>query len=248
MAHRSTKVNVFVGSADDDVSDATAFKAVMQQGGGLDAMVWTDAFRAGETILAGLNRILREYDFGVFLLRDVDLVSQAADGTAPRAPSANVLLEFGMFYGRFGADGVFVACPFDAPNLPSDFSGLIVRTYEPHTADPNNAVRLAAQEARQLALTRAKRQLEAATAPSRRLLPEVAPDGWRTAAKEGWLQQIDEGVSPEVGDEVIDRVAGWGLVAGIRVGVRGERLAIVALPGGEEIEIPVTRLFRAQPT
>jgi hypothetical protein len=247
MAAPTPKVKVFVGSAYADLSYATAFKSVMQEGGGLSAVVWKDAFRGGETILAGLNRILGEYDFGVFLLRDIDLGDHADDATASVAPSANVVLEFGMFYGRLGADGVFVACPSDAPNLPSDLSGLIVRSYVPNDRNRNDAVREAAQEARQLALTRAARPPQVATAPSPRVLPEEAPDGWRTAAEEGWLEPIGEGVSPQVGDAVIDRLAGWGRVAGVRVGVRGERLAIVALPGGDEIELPATRLFRAKP-
>jgi hypothetical protein len=248
MATRSALVKVFVGSAREDLPYATAFKAIMEEDGGLKATVWKDAFRAGETILAGLDRLLAEYDFGVFLLRNVDLVIQAEKETAPRAPSANVVLEFGMFYARLGRRRVFVACPTDPPNLPSDLGGLIVRTYNPDPANPGDAVRVAAHEARQLALAEREAPREAAAAPRRGLLDGLAPDGWRRAVKEGWLEQVDESMPLEVGDEVIDAVAGWGLVAGIRLGVRGERVAIVALPGDADIEVAVVRLYRPRPT
>jgi hypothetical protein len=93
--------------------------------------VWPQGiFTAGEPTLVDLMSAVREHDYGIFICTPDDITrSRSLDSHSPRD---NVLLEAGMFLGRYGIGRGFIIAPRDIPNfrLPSDFRGITVADYE----------------------------------------------------------------------------------------------------------------------
>ena len=84
----------------------------------------------GEPAMADLLTAVREHEFGIFVCSADDITrSRSLESPSPRD---NVLLEAGMFLGRYGLGRSFIIAPRDIPNfrLPSDFRGITVAEYD----------------------------------------------------------------------------------------------------------------------
>jgi hypothetical protein len=239
--------SVFIGSSKEDKEFATSFKDVMEEDGGLEVEVWMDVIDSGETILAGLSRILSRYDFGVFLLSGSDALVKG-DGSSERVPRANVLLEFGMFLGRLGTERTFIASPDAVPDLPSDLGGLKLETFNAGAENPKSAVRSAAEKARRRAMRLGffdgPAKPEPPDAP-RTVSPQSPPDGWIAAAKRDNLTPVKP-EALQISEQVVDRIHGWGRVAELEPGLGDELVVTVRFATGREAKVRASRLFLAE--
>lgn len=242
-----TKPLVFLGCSEADNRIAEAFRKVMKEGSLVSVELWSDAFREGETILAGLLRVLDKFDFGVFLLSGDQLSGKENPSEIQRPLRANVLLEFGMFAGRHGIERTFPAIPEkDAADLPSDLGGLIFGSYDAEDENIVSGVRTAAARARDRAIELGPRPpgsgSQATSIPDS--LVGAAPDAWRIAARKHKLTAASPS-SIGVGDEIVDAAHGWGIVAELEPGAGGVPTATVIFPRGFEAKLRVSRLFVA---
>ena len=115
------KTTIFIGSSGAaraqarKVVDAFASPSVM-------FIPWWDSFRAGDTLLANLDRISASVDAALMV------VSPESETTIRRKtvpiPNLNVLFEFGYFYGHLGGSKVAIIKYGDL-YLPSDLGGYV---------------------------------------------------------------------------------------------------------------------------
>src|SRR2546423_1790580 len=120
---------VFIGSSPGPAEEiATAVKAVLEaKGSDIVARHWRDAFDARTSSIDSLFKLLAEFDFGVFVLTPDDLLN--VQGSTREKPQSTVLLDFGLFFGRFGPERTFVIAPDEANRIPSDLRGVTIFTY-----------------------------------------------------------------------------------------------------------------------
>jgi hypothetical protein len=242
MSSEPHRPQIFLGSSGPDLGIAEAFATVLEDDGLVNVVVWNHAFDEGETLLAGLFRILEKYDFGVFLLSATEITGGESSG-AISGTRANVVLEFGMFAGRHGMKRTFAAVPkTDAAHLPSDLGGLHYAPYEVRDDNLTSGVRNAAVSARQRAVAVGRRPdtrgHDAAHSG------DSEPDAWRIAARKRRLTPADAD-SLRLGDEIVDPIHGWGRVAELESGVGGEPMATVMFARSREAKLRVSRLFLA---
>ncbi|MGH2407245.1 MAG: TIR domain-containing protein [Candidatus Limnocylindrales bacterium] len=88
----------------------------------IEFLPWWDAFTAGDTLLANLDRIRASIDAVLMV------VSPESESTIRRKtvqlPNLNVLFEFGYFYGHFGSSRVAMI-RYGEFYLPSDLGGYV---------------------------------------------------------------------------------------------------------------------------
>jgi hypothetical protein len=96
-----------------------------------DVTVWDKAFDAGNWLLGGILNRAQECDFGVFVIRDDDVVR--IKHTEYVSVRDNVLFEAGVFMGSIGPQRSFILWPDDLSGqklrLPADLEGLLRVTY-----------------------------------------------------------------------------------------------------------------------
>jgi hypothetical protein len=123
------KPRVFVGSSREGLHLAEAVQRLLEHD--TYCTTWTQGiFTAGGVAMADLLSAVRDNDFGIFVCT-ADDVTKSRSSESP-SPRDNVLLEAGMFLGRYGIGHSFIIAPRDIPDfrLPSDFRGITVADYE----------------------------------------------------------------------------------------------------------------------
>lgn len=125
---------IFIGSSREGSSLAAVIGQFVQQAG-LEPLVWTEVFPAGEVLLDRIEQLPQMID-GAILVVTPDLESlRRATGESSRQPVPNVVFEYGYLSGRLTRKRVAV-CVCDGTDVPSDLDGLtVVRASSSATAD-----------------------------------------------------------------------------------------------------------------
>jgi hypothetical protein len=124
------KPRVFIGSSVEGKGLAEAIQANLDH----DAYctVWSQGvFGTGSNSIDALLDGVRTNDFGVFVLSPDDVTVIRADEF--RVARDNVLLEAGMFLGRYGKEKAFLVTPRGLKDyhIPSDLLGITPADYDP---------------------------------------------------------------------------------------------------------------------
>ena len=129
---RTTKL--FIGSSVEGLRIAESVKAQLEHSV-IRAEIWTQGtFKANGYPLEQLESALDKYQYGLFVMTPDDLISSRNEQfTVARD---NVLLELGMFIGRYGRNNCFILVPRgnNSPKIPSDLSGFNTISYDPEWA------------------------------------------------------------------------------------------------------------------
>ncbi len=121
---------VFIGSSTEKLNIANAVQQNLDHDA--DCTVWTQGvFSVSTYTLDSLINAVRQNDFGIFIFSpdDVKLIRQ----NQVLAARDNVILETGLFIGRYGKGRNFIIAPRGVPEfkLPTDFLGLTLADYDP---------------------------------------------------------------------------------------------------------------------
>ncbi len=122
------KPNVFFGSATESLTIVDALIEHLNHH--VECKPWTDAFPLAENTIDSLTKKLRECDFGVFVLSDLDITRMR--GKDLKTSRDNVLFEAGMAIGKYGKLGCFLVTPRNIPDfhLPTDLLGIKTANYD----------------------------------------------------------------------------------------------------------------------
>ncbi|WP_162198407.1 nucleotide-binding protein [Vibrio nigripulchritudo] len=130
-----TSTKLFIGSSVEGLRIAESVKAQLEHSD-IRAEIWTQGtFKANGYPLEQLECALDKYQHGLFVMTPDDMVfSRDAKYAAARD---NVLLELGMFIGRYGRNNCFILVPRgeNTPKMPSDLSGFNTVSYNSEWAD-----------------------------------------------------------------------------------------------------------------
>lgn len=123
------KPRVFIGSSKEGVAVARAIQNNLDQ----DAYctVWDQGIFGLSTYnLDALIKAVSENDFSIFVFSPSDVTTIRDQQFA--TVRDNVILELGMFIGRYGKDRNFIVAPRGVPDLriPSDLLGLTLAEYD----------------------------------------------------------------------------------------------------------------------
>lgn len=120
---------VFIGSAAESKKLAVALQSLLDPAASV--RVWDQRlFQHNNSNLENILRIVDEYDFACFLAPPLDKVE--SQGRERAAIRDNIILEHGLFLGRFGSNRVFLIHPRGADmGLPTDLEGISNPTYKP---------------------------------------------------------------------------------------------------------------------
>jgi hypothetical protein len=143
------RTRVFIGSAQANIKVARLVASVLEHQNLLVSVVWNeDVFRLNESILSGLLRAVREFDYAVLVWGPDDVTESR--GVSLRSPRDNVIFETGLFLGALGPKRVFVVCEKRTKvKIPSDFAGITLTYYDGsliETDDRISAVREACDQ------------------------------------------------------------------------------------------------------
>jgi hypothetical protein len=124
------KPRVFIASSVEGKPLAEAIQANLDH----DAYctVWSQGtFGTGMNSIDSLMESVRTNDFGVFVLSPDDVLTSRANEY--RVARDNVLLEAGMFLGRYGKEKAFLVTPrgLNDYHIPSDLLGITPADYDP---------------------------------------------------------------------------------------------------------------------
>ena len=135
MGVLNRKYKLFVGSASESLFIANKIKEFLpisckKIGLSIEVQVW-DSYpefegKANESFMDKFNRLLDNYQFGLFVLSDDDMIFSRNNMFI--GARDNVLFEAGMFVGRKGIDSVFFFMnleDFDKNKIPSDLQGTL---------------------------------------------------------------------------------------------------------------------------
>jgi predicted nucleotide-binding protein len=119
---------VFIGCSREQLGHAELFQRQIE--GFCDAQLWCDGvFQGSDTNLESLERAVRRFDFGVFMMVGEDEVVSRDNVT--KKVRDNVVFEFGLFVGGLGRPRCLLLVPKRRPPvLPSDVSGIVVLAYD----------------------------------------------------------------------------------------------------------------------
>jgi predicted nucleotide-binding protein len=129
---RAAGTRVFVASSVEGLPLAKRVKDSLAQVG-VEALIWSEAFSAGTSILGALDEILATCSASVMILTDDDAVM--ARGHQRKVPRDNLIYELGLFHGRHGRNRTFVLAPASV-TLPTDLSGLVYLRMDPERMEP----------------------------------------------------------------------------------------------------------------
>src|ERR1035438_2493612 len=128
------KPTVFIGSS----SEARTLANAVQEGlDTAECTVWTQgAFNLSEPTIDDLRMMARDRDFAVFVFSPDDITNMR--GMVYKTARDNVILESGLFMGRYGRKRVFVIVPKGGDlHIPSDLVGLTMADYDPSALSRN---------------------------------------------------------------------------------------------------------------
>jgi hypothetical protein len=122
------KPKVFISSSSECLSYAEEIESRLVDSG-VNVMIWKhhDIFTIGSYTLESLYNVLDLYDFAVVILSPDDKVISRGKQTA--APRDNVLMELGLFIGRFGAKRTIILHE-ESVKLPSNLVGITLLKYK----------------------------------------------------------------------------------------------------------------------
>ena len=94
-----------------------------------DVYIWKSVreFQTRNSTMEALYAVANEYDFGLFILSEDDLLIMPSNSGEYCAPRDNVVLELGLFSGALGSDRTF--CVVESPTgekkmrVPTDLDG-----------------------------------------------------------------------------------------------------------------------------
>lgn len=119
---------VFVGSTWEARETAKAVRENLA--GDADILLWTEAFRAGESFLSALERNAARCDFAVVVWTPDDTTMSRDQESA--SPRDNVVFELGLFIGKIGAERGYCVHPErTGMKMPSDLLGITTVSYRP---------------------------------------------------------------------------------------------------------------------
>jgi hypothetical protein len=128
------KPRVFIGSSPEGLSYARAVEE--QLASEREPVLWAnDVFALSRTTVESLEEALSTVEFAVLILTPDDAVTSR--GVMTEAPRDNIVLELGLFMGRFGRERVFVIAPDVCPKLPTDLLGITVASFDSKRSDGN---------------------------------------------------------------------------------------------------------------
>jgi hypothetical protein len=137
------KPRVFIGSSTEGLAVANAVQQNMDHNA--DCTVWTQGvFGVSTYSVDALLKAVRNNDFSVFVFSPDD-VTQIRNNQVVAARD-NVILESGLFMGRYGKDRNFIVSPWGVPDfyVPSDLLGLTRAEYDPARLQVNAQAALGA--------------------------------------------------------------------------------------------------------
>ena len=130
------KPAVFIGSSSEGLDLAYAIQENLAVDA--EATVWNQGvFEPSKCTLAALEEGLDQFQFGVFVFSQEDLLTLRKERYS--AVRDNVLFELGLFVGRLGREKNFIVIPKDASDLrlPTDLLGLSTLTFDSKRRDRN---------------------------------------------------------------------------------------------------------------
>jgi predicted nucleotide-binding protein len=135
---------LFIGSSSASLEVARQLKSqLVTLAPQVAVTVWDEAFRPGQLLLNQIVGLVDEYDFGVFVFAEDDIVSirsQGGGSTGARSSRPvssmtvrdNVLFEAGVFMGGLGHERTFLVVPRSLDSrlrTPTDLEGLLTANY-----------------------------------------------------------------------------------------------------------------------
>ncbi len=119
---------IFVGSSSEGLEVARRIQADL--GKEYSVEIWNqEVFELGDVTIEGLEKAIREFQFGVFIFTADDHVQRR--GSDHWVPRDNVVFEAGLFIGSLGRWRTLLVMP--AGNVlepPSDIKGVTVATFD----------------------------------------------------------------------------------------------------------------------
>ncbi|MFZ1617775.1 MAG: nucleotide-binding protein, partial [Flavobacteriales bacterium] len=97
-----------------------------------EVTIWNEGvFGLSSYTLEALERVAKEFDFGIFIMGADDFRQKNKDGIITLIPRDNVVFECGMFIGSLGRKRTFIIIPKHISNLvlPTDLHGVIYGSY-----------------------------------------------------------------------------------------------------------------------
>jgi hypothetical protein len=144
-------LRAFLGSSRESEQIAQAIKKNLAE---IECVVWTDSFfRLSTTTIETLSRRVDEFDIGIFVFREDDVVHSRKEEFA--APRDNVIFEAGLFMGRLNPSRTFIVrSNSELLKWMSDLKGFTPAYYDPDAAkvDPDKAVEEACEGIREAVL------------------------------------------------------------------------------------------------
>lgn len=126
------KPKVFIGSSRERMNLAKAVQSVLANSKSvLTVPWWAGVFKENQYNLPSLlDNAIKRCDFAIFIFHPDDI--SEVRGTKEFSIRDNVVMELGMFYGRFGMERTFFVTPSDGVKYktPSDLYGINPYTYE----------------------------------------------------------------------------------------------------------------------
>ncbi len=124
------KTKIFIGSSTEGLPIANAIQENLEHFA--DCTVWTQGvFGLSNYPIESLLDAVRANDFSVFVFSPDDVIRIRNEEVA--IVRDNVILELGLFIGRYGKDRTFIVTPRGASDLriPTDLLGLKPAEYDP---------------------------------------------------------------------------------------------------------------------
>ncbi|HHK8419395.1 TIR domain-containing protein [Vibrio parahaemolyticus] len=122
--------NMFIASSVEGLEVAESVKALLEHSS-IRAEIWTQGtFKANGYPLEQLEQALQKHCFGLFIMTPDDILLRRNEEV--NVARDNVLLELGMFIGKYGRDNCFIMLPRGetAPKMPSDLTGFNTLDYD----------------------------------------------------------------------------------------------------------------------
>lgn len=118
---------VFVGSSKESIDVAFAVQENLEDAA--EVRLWNqNLFRPSENTIDELIRFSKEFDFGIFIWNDDDILTSRGENYF--SPRDNVIFETGIFLGSLGKKKVFILIPENKVKIPSDLYGLTTICYK----------------------------------------------------------------------------------------------------------------------
>ena len=120
------KPKVFIGSSSAGLEIANQIQKRLIKAS--SPTVWDQEDWLNKGVLEHLMAILDKYNFAVFVLRPDDVIQ--IKGETMKSTRDNVLLELGLFMGRYNRERVFIVCEKDEDlRIASDLLGINFALY-----------------------------------------------------------------------------------------------------------------------